>query len=84
MHIANAHLALYEEKYNRAFCQFKIADGLYSDARTKDLRDQAKKLLDEDRQRKWDEEYAKAITENGKYWDQWEKENLNLTSNDCE
>ena len=79
---------MFEKKYNSAFCQFKIADGLYSDARTKDLRDKAKKLLDEERERKWDEEYgdefAKAITENGKYWDQREKENLNLTSNDCE
>ena len=66
------------KKYNRAFCQFKIADKLYSDERTKDLRNEAKNLLDAERERKWEEEYgeeyAKSISENGQYWDKWVNE----------
>ena len=61
---------------------------MISDERSQQGIKKAKKLEDEDRERKWEEEhgeeYANAIMENGKYWDQWEKENLNLTSNDCE
>ena len=75
VHIANADLALFEGKYRRAWNQFNKADKLNSDKRSRHGIKKAKKLEDEERERKWDEEYgeeyARSILENGQFWDKW-------------
>ena len=61
--------------YRRAWNQFNKADKLNSDKRSRHGIKKAKKLADEERERKWDEEYGEeyvmSILENGQYWNKW-------------
>ena len=52
---------MFERKYRQAWNQFNKADKLHSDKRSKHGIKKAKKLEDEERERKWDEKYGDLI-----------------------
>ena len=86
VHLVNGNLLIFEGKYRRAGNQYKKADKLISDERSQQGIKKAKKLEDEERARKWDEEYgeeyARSILENGRDWET--QKYLNLTSDNRE